>query len=98
MVTKKKDRNESNCLKIDEDLNETKVNVKEFFFQLIFNQTTIDCNQFDIEILKNFFWVFQTKIKRSFFERGKKTKCSIKKNETLTSLPSMRLAILVANS
>ena len=29
MVTKKKDRNESNCLKKDEDLNETKVNVEE---------------------------------------------------------------------
>ena len=32
MVTKKYDRNKSNCLKKDEDLNETKVNVEENFF------------------------------------------------------------------
>ena len=75
MVTQKKrsKRNESNCLKKDEDLNETKVNVEEFFLQEISNQTTIDCNQFDIEILKNFFfWGIANKNETKFFERGKK--------------------------
>ena len=33
MVTNNKDQNESNCLKKDEDLNETKVNVEENFFK-----------------------------------------------------------------
>ena len=43
-------------------------------FKLIFNRTTIDCDQFDIDILKTFFLGISSKneTKRSFFERGRK--------------------------
>ena len=84
MVNKKRSkRNESNYVKKDEDLNETKVNVEENFFYPISNRTTIDCNQFDIKIFKNvcFFGISnKNETKQSFFERGRKeTKCSITK-------------------
>ena len=39
-------RNESNCFKNDEDLNEAKVKVF-FLIELISNQMTIEFNQFD---------------------------------------------------
>ena len=98
MVTKKKDRNESNCLKKDEDLNKTKVNVwRTFFLKLVSNRTTIDCNQFYIKILKNiFFWYFKQKRKESkFFWEGKKTpKCSIKKTKNIDIPSTHRRRIL----
>ena len=59
-------------------------------FKLRCNQTTIDCNQFDMEILKNFFLLlFQTKTKRNevFFRGGGKTKSSITKKRNV-DIPS----------
>ena len=71
--------------------------LKKIFLKLISYQTTIDCNQFDIEILKNvgFFWYCKQKRNETkFFLRGGKKRNVRSQNKRNVDIPILDSSVL----